>query len=64
MFCMHLVTQVQQIFAAAGLERLAGGLRPYSIQSTSSRSGIIEAMTDATSVGRSCAAPAPPLRRR
>ena len=32
------------------LERLANGLRPYAIQPTSSQSGIIEAITDATSV--------------
>ena len=40
----------QDIFRKEKLEKLADGLRPYTIQSTSSQTGLVEAMTDAQSV--------------
>lgn len=49
-FCMHMISLIQKIFRKEKLDRLANGLRPYSIQPTSSQSGIIEAMTDASSI--------------
>jgi len=47
---MHLIHELQKIFRKEKLEKLANGLRPYSMQSTSSQSGIMEAMTDAFSI--------------
>eukprot|EP00966_Prymnesium_polylepis_P255335 5899319-Prymnesium_polylepis.1 len=47
---MHMISLIQKIFRKEKLDRLANGLRPYSIQPTSSQSGIIEAMTDASSI--------------
>ena len=41
---------LQDIFRREKLEKLADGLRPYTIQSTSSQTGLVEAMTDAVSV--------------
>jgi len=50
MFCMHLITLFRAAFIKAGLDALADGLRPYSIQPVSSSSGVIEALVDATSI--------------
>ena len=41
---------LQDIFRREKLDKLADGLRPYTIQSTSSQTGLVEAMTDAVSV--------------
>lgn len=49
-FCMHMINVLQKIFRKEKLEKLAVGLRTYSIQSTSSQAGVIEAMTDAASI--------------
>ena len=50
MFCMHLIALFQRTFRRAGLDELADGLRPYTIQATSACSGLIEALPDAKSV--------------
>jgi len=50
MFCMHLIKSFRNAFSRAGLEDLANGLRPYSIQATTSSAGFIEALVDATSI--------------
>ena len=50
MFCMHLISLFQKAFRLEHLDVLAFGLRPYSIQATSSNSGLIEALPDAVSV--------------
>ena len=50
MFCMHLIALFQKAFRREHLDALADGLRPYSIQATSSNSGIIEALPDAVSI--------------
>ena len=47
---MHLITLIQKAFRREHLDELADGLRPYSIQATSSSSGIIEALPEAVSV--------------
>ena len=49
---MHTASPLlpQDIFRKEKLEKLADGLRPYTIQSTSSQTGLVEAMTDAQSV--------------
>ncbi|KAL1508669.1 hypothetical protein AB1Y20_004765 [Prymnesium parvum] len=49
-FCMHMIYIIQKIFRREKLEKLANGLKPYSIQPTSSQSGIIETVSDATSI--------------
>ena len=46
----HLPPALQDIFRREKLDKLADGLRPYTIQSTSSQTGLVEAMTDAVSV--------------
>jgi phosphatidylinositol kinase/protein kinase (PI-3 family) len=47
---MHMITLFQDIFRKEKLEKLADGLRSYTVQSTSSQTGLIEAMTDAQSI--------------
>ena len=50
MFCMHLITIFRSAFRKAGIDALVEGLRPFSVQSTSGSSGLIEALVDATSI--------------
>ena len=50
MFCMHLISLFQKAFRREGLDALADGLRPFSIQATSSTSGLVEALPDAVSL--------------
>ena len=47
---MHMIVSIQKIFKREKLDRLAAALRPYHIQSTSSQTGVMEAMMDAESV--------------
>ena len=48
--CTHTASLPQDIFRREKLEKLADGLRPYTVQSTSSQTGLVEAMTDGHSV--------------
>ena len=55
-FCMHMINVLQKIFRKEKLEKLAVGLRTYSIQSTSSQAGGEALATTTHIVERVCSA--------